>query len=54
MRIGRAIIIPALLALGAAGSIAAASAAPMAAAQAPSAHVLSMAPSGSINTPYNG
>jgi hypothetical protein len=54
MRIGRAIIIPALLALGAAGSIAAGSAAPVAAAQAPSVHVLSLAPVSNLNMPYNG
>jgi hypothetical protein len=41
MRIGRAIIIPAILALGAAGSILAGSAVPVAAAQTPSAHVVS-------------
>ena len=39
MRIRRAIIIPAILALSAAGSILAGSAAPVAAAQASSAHV---------------
>lgn len=42
MRIGRAIIIPAILALSAAGSILAGSAVPAAAAQAPSAHVLAV------------
>lgn len=40
MRIGRKIIIPAILALSAVGSIAASSAVPAAAAQAPSAHVV--------------
>lgn len=40
MRIRRAIIIPAIVALGAAASILAASAAPVAATQAPSAHVV--------------
>jgi hypothetical protein len=39
MRFGRAIIAPAILALGAAGSILAGSAVPAAAAQVPSAHV---------------
>lgn len=39
MRIGRASIIPAILALSAAGSILAGSATPVAAAQAPAAHV---------------
>lgn len=38
MRLGKAIIVPAILALSAAGSILAASAAPAAAAQAPAAH----------------
>jgi hypothetical protein len=38
MRIGRAIIIPAVLALGAAGSILASSAATATAAQVPAAH----------------
>jgi hypothetical protein len=40
MRIRRTIIIPAILALGAAGSILAGSAGPAAAAQAPVVHVL--------------
>jgi hypothetical protein len=40
MRIKVAIVIPAILALGAAGSILAGSATPVVAAQAPSAHVL--------------
>ncbi len=39
MRIGRTIIIPAILALSTAGSILAASAVPVAAAQASGAHV---------------
>lgn len=39
MRIGRSIIIPAILALSTAGSILAGSAATVAAVQAPSAHV---------------
>jgi hypothetical protein len=42
MRVKRTIIIPAILALAAAGSILAASAAPVAAAQAPSSHVLAV------------
>jgi hypothetical protein len=45
MRIMRATIIPAILALGAAGSILAGSAVPVAAAQAPSAYVLAAASS---------
>lgn len=40
MRIKRAIIVSAILAFGAAGSILAGSAVPAAAAQAPSAHVV--------------
>jgi hypothetical protein len=40
MRIKRAIIVSAILAFGAAGSILAGSAAPAAAAQAPSAHAV--------------
>lgn len=43
MRIGRTIIIPAILALSVAGSILAGSAVPIAAAHAPSAHVVSAA-----------
>jgi len=54
MRIGRAIIIPAILALSAAGSILAGSAVPAAAAQAPSAHVLSVASSAHPYTYYRG
>jgi hypothetical protein len=42
MRIRRTIIIPAILALSAAGSILAGSAVPVAAAQAPPAHVVAM------------
>jgi hypothetical protein len=45
MRIKRAIIIPAILALSAAGSVLAGSAVPAAAAQAPAANVLAAAPS---------
>jgi hypothetical protein len=44
MRIRRTIIIPAILALSAAGSILAGSAVPAAAAHAPAAHVLAAAP----------
>ena len=44
MRVGRNIIISAILALSAAGSILAGSAVPVAAAQAPSVHVLAAAP----------
>ena len=52
MRIRRAIIIPAILALSAAGSILAGSAVPAAAAQAPSVHVVAVAPSAHPNTYY--
>jgi hypothetical protein len=45
MPIRRKIIIPAILALSAAGSIAAGSAVPVVAAQAPSAHVVAAAAS---------
>ena len=45
MRIRRAILIPAILTLTAAGSVLAGSAAPMAAAQAPGAHALATASS---------
>ena len=51
MRIGR-VIIPAILALGAAGSILAGSAVPVVAAQAPAAHVLAATSSASPNTLY--
>ena len=44
MRISRTVIIPAILALSAAGSILAGSAVPSAAAQAPAVHVLAAAP----------
>lgn len=50
MRMGRAVIIPAIVALAAAGSILAGTAASAAATQAPSAHVVSMSP----DYPYNG
>jgi hypothetical protein len=43
MRIGRAVIIPVILALSAAGSIIAGSAVPAVAAQAPTAHVVAAA-----------
>jgi len=54
MRLRRAIIIPAILALSAAGSILAGSAVPAVAAQAPSAHVVSTASSASPCTYYHG
>ena len=44
MRKGRSIVISAILALSASGSILAGSAVPSAAAQAPAAHVLAAAP----------
>jgi len=50
MRLGRKIIIPAILALSAAGSILASSAAVTTAAQAPSSHVVAMTP----HVYYNG
>jgi len=53
MRIGRAIIIPAILALGVSGSILAGSAGSAVAAQAPSAHVLSVASHASPYTYYH-
>jgi hypothetical protein len=49
MRIGRVIIIPAILALGATGSILAGSAMPAVAGHAPSLHVQADAPSASPN-----
>jgi hypothetical protein len=54
MPIRRAIIIPAILALSAAGSILAGSAVPAAVAQAPTAHVLSVASSAHPNVYYHG
>ena len=54
MRIRRAIIIPALLALGTAGSTLAGSAVPAAPAQAPTAHVLVTASSAGTNVFYHG
>jgi hypothetical protein len=53
MRIGRTIIIPAILALSAAGSILAASAAPSAAAQAPAAHAQHVTASSSSRLHYH-
>ncbi len=50
MRIRKTIIIPAILALSAVGSILAGSAAPVAAAQTPSVHVLAASP----NSFYRG
>jgi hypothetical protein len=54
MRIKRAIVISAILALSAAGSILAGSATPMAAAQAPTVHVLAAASSASPSTHHYG
>ena len=54
MRIRRTVIIPAILALSAAGSILAGSAVPVVAAQAPSAYVLSAASSSSPHVYYHG
>jgi hypothetical protein len=54
MRIRRTIIIPAILALSAAGSILAGSSVPAAAAQAPSAHVLAAASPVSPNVYHYG
>lgn len=51
MRTMRSVIIPAILALGAAGSILAGSAAPAVVAQAPASHVLT-ATSSAIPTVY--
>jgi hypothetical protein len=51
MRIGR-VIIPAIVALGAAGSILAGSAASAVVAQAPAAHVVAATASASPNTHY--
>jgi hypothetical protein len=50
MRIRRTIIIPAIMALSAAGSILSGSAGPTATAQAPAVHVLAAAP----NSLYHG
>jgi hypothetical protein len=54
MRIRRAIIIPAILTLSAAGSILAASAVPAVAAQAPAAHVQAAVFSPAPGFVYNG
>ena len=54
MRIGRKIIIPAILALGAAGSILASSAASATVAQAPAAHVLATTSHAIPNLYYHG
>jgi len=54
MRIGRAIIIPAILALGAAGSILSGSAMSAAVGHAPSTHVHATAVSASPNIYYRG
>jgi len=54
MRIGRTIIIPAILALSAAGSILAGSVAPAAVAQAHSSHVVVTASSASPDTYHWG
>jgi hypothetical protein len=50
MSVKRSVLIPAILALGAAGSILAGSAASAVAAQAPTAHVVMSAP---VSTHYN-
>jgi hypothetical protein len=54
MRISRDIIIPAILALGAAGSIVAASAVPALAAQAPAASVQAAVPHAAPDFVYYG
>jgi hypothetical protein len=54
MRIGRTIIIQVIVALGAAGSIAASVAVPAATVAAPAAHVHSVAVSAVPNTWYHG
>jgi len=53
MRIGKSTLIPAILALSAAGSILVGSAASVAVAQAPSAHVLVAASSAGPNSLYH-
>ena len=53
MRIGRSIIIPAILALGVAGAALSASALPASAGQAPSVHVQATASSVSPATHYH-
>jgi hypothetical protein len=52
MRVGRKIIISAILALGAAGSILASSAASVTVAQAPAAHVVAATPHGGGSSLY--
>ena len=54
MPIRRTIIIPAILALSAVGSILAGSAVSATAAQAPSVHVVVAAPAATANTHYSG
>jgi hypothetical protein len=54
MRIGKTIIIPAILALSAVGSIVAGSATSVAAAQATSVHVLAAAPSAHPGVYFRG
>lgn len=54
MRIGRAVIIPAVLALGVAASLLTGSAMSAAAGPAPSAHVQAAAVSAAPNTFYHG
>ena len=54
MRIGRALIIPAILALGVAGSILSGSAMPVAAVHAPSVHVQAVTVSSVPNMYYHG
>jgi hypothetical protein len=54
MRIGRATIIPAIVALGAAGAILAGSASTVAAAPATSTHATSTVSAMAPNTWYNG
>ena len=53
MRIGRAIIIPVILAFSAAGSIAAAAAAPVAAVAAPAAHAQQVTANGAPRMHYH-
>ncbi len=54
MRIGRAVIIPAILALSAAGSILSAAAVPATTVAAPTAHVLVVAAAAHPNMFYRG
>jgi hypothetical protein len=53
MRIKRALIVPAILVLGAAGSAIAGSVMPLAVAHAPAAHVSMLAGNGSPNMVYH-